>query len=270
MRLQTKAQDHRAAHTPSRTDAQALLGRRRQRPAGRQPAAMPRAPRRAGGPDRSRLRRGPGQRSGQAERSAPLIPLTLRGMHRSRRLRRSSARPSFALLSVLALLALACFPVFAHADSAGSVYEPEIPHAGNEGKTPTVKHETTNNNNSQAESSNTGGAGPSESGGSGPTSGSESSSGGSSKDNPSTGKDGGTGQGNSGNGPTAQQSGGSLSPNKAVSAPTEGTTSGSSSSPLIPILIAIAALAAISIGAVMVRQRRQRRAGGGQISPKAS
>ena len=43
-----------------------------------------------------------------------------------------------------------------------------------------------------------------------------------------------------------------------------------SSSPLVPILIAIAVLAAITIGAVVVRQRRQRGEPGGQVSPKAS
>ena len=48
-------------------------------------------------------------------------------------------------------------------------------------------------------------------------------------------------------------------------------TSDGGSSPLVPILIAILALAAISVGAVMYRQRRQRRGPGtGTASPKAS
>jgi hypothetical protein len=38
----------------------------------------------------------------------------------------------------------------------------------------------------------------------------------------------------------------------------------------VPILIAVAALAAISIGAVVIRQRRQSRGGGSAVSPKAS
>jgi hypothetical protein len=42
------------------------------------------------------------------------------------------------------------------------------------------------------------------------------------------------------------------------------------SSPLVPILIAIAALAAISIGAVMLRAKRQRDGRGGSVSPEAS
>jgi len=46
---------------------------------------------------------------------------------------------------------------------------------------------------------------------------------------------------------------------------------GGGSSPLVPILIAIAALAAISIGAVMLRARRQRDGrGGAPVSPEAS
>lgn len=42
------------------------------------------------------------------------------------------------------------------------------------------------------------------------------------------------------------------------------------SSPLIPILIAIALLAAISVGAVMLRQRRQQGGSTTPASPKAS
>jgi hypothetical protein len=38
----------------------------------------------------------------------------------------------------------------------------------------------------------------------------------------------------------------------------------------VPILIAIAALAAISIGAVMLRAKRQRDGRGGSVSPEAS
>jgi len=84
------------------------------------------------------------------------------------------------------------------------------------------------------------------------------------------GGNGGSGQqgtqrsGSGGHGDGAQ-SGGQASKTVAASKDKGG------SSPLVPILIAIAVLAAISIGAVMLRQRRQR--GGGSatpISPKAS
>ena len=58
-----------------------------------------------------------------------MIPLTLRAMNSIPHLQaRSSARPSFALLSVLALLALACFPVLAQAEDASGVqYETAVP-----------------------------------------------------------------------------------------------------------------------------------------------
>jgi len=50
------------------------------------------------------------------------------------------------------------------------------------------------------------------------------------------------------------------------------TSSSGGSSPLVPILIAIVALAAVSIGAVMLRRRRQGQgaAPSGTASPKAS
>ena len=65
---------------------------------------------------RSHLRPAPAPRSGRPERGTPPIPLTLRGMQGApRRQARSSARSFFLLPSVLALLALALFPVFAHA-----------------------------------------------------------------------------------------------------------------------------------------------------------
>jgi len=39
---------------------------------------------------------------------------------------------------------------------------------------------------------------------------------------------------------------------------------------VVPILVAIFLLAAISVGAVMIRQRRQRGGSGSPVSPKAS
>ncbi len=55
---------------------------------------------------------------------------------------------------------------------------------------------------------------------------------------------------------------------KPVSSPTEADDS--SSSPLVPVLIAVAILAAISIGAVVLKQRRQRDEPDGAVSPKAN
>lgn len=60
--------------------------------------------------------------------------------------------------------------------------------------------------------------------------------------------------------------------NQTIANPAPGhsasTENGSSSSPLVPILIAIVVLAAISIGAFYYRQRRQ--GAGSSVSPKAS
>ncbi len=52
--------------------------------------------------------------------------------------------------------------------------------------------------------------------------------------------------------------------------PNSSGDSGGGSSPLVWIIIAIAVLAAISIGAFVIRQRRQGGEGGTSVSPKAS
>ncbi len=88
---------------------------------------------------------------------------------------------------------------------------------------------------------------------------------------PATANGRGTGQGN----PGGSANNGSKAPvqhggQNAAGAPSSHSSSGSSSSPLVPILIAIAILAAVSVGAVMIRQRRQRRGPTPAASPKAS
>lgn len=192
-----------------------------------------------------------------------MIPLTLRAMNGIPHHSRTSARPSFALLSVLALLALACFPVLAQAESSGAQYETEIP---------TVTGHVTPPKNTGGDLSAHASKNPSS--GNSADSGSGSSPGGASGTNPSTGGGSGSGQPNSGNGATggnqqvSAQGNGGTQQGKQVA--TKTPADDSSSSPLVPILIAIAALAAISIGAVVIRQRRQRRSPGGQVSPKAS
>lgn len=179
---------------------------------------------------------------------------------------RNSARSSFALLSVLALLALACFPVLAQAEDASGVqYEtavptvtghttppPKAPGGGTPANSSTANGGSTHTNASGSDSSGN----PSGANG-----------------NPSTGSGSGTEQGSQSNGSPANgkssgQQGGSVSGGQPLSS--SQTSSDDSSSPLIPILIAIAALAAISIGAVVIRQRRQRHSSGAQVSPKAS
>jgi hypothetical protein len=164
---------------------------------------------------------------------------------------------------VLALLALACFPVLAQAEeSSGTVYETAVPGpTGN--KSP-------DKSNPGAQASKGGGAtapGSTNPGNPGSESSDESSAG----TNPSTGGGTGNGQGSPGKGSTAGegQGGGQqgLSNGQPVNTP---ASSDDSSSPLVPILLAIAVLAAISVGAVVLRQRRQRRSPGAQVSPKAS
>ncbi len=130
MRLQTKSQDPAAAPRPSRTASPGASDRRRRAPAGRPPAARRRGRRCAASSARSRLRSAPGPRSGRPERGTPPIPLTLRGMRGApHRPARSSARSFFLLPSMLALLALALFPVVAHARMLRAVrdYETRSP-----------------------------------------------------------------------------------------------------------------------------------------------
>jgi cobalamin biosynthesis Mg chelatase CobN len=174
------------------------------------------------------------------------------------------------LALVLALLALAVFPVLAQADSGGAVYENAPPTVTGHKSSPT------HSSNPTGQKSDSGGGATAASGSGDKEPGSESSSnnasGGGGGD---TGTGGGTGSGqtspgdgSSGKTHSGGNGSGSGALNKAqpVSNATE-SSDDSSSSPLIPILIAIVLLAAISIGAVIYRQRRQRP---GSVSPKAS
>jgi cobalamin biosynthesis Mg chelatase CobN len=177
---------------------------------------------------------------------------------------RSLGRHAVALVSVLALLAFACFPVLAQAES---VYETEpttLPHE-------TVKAPTEHNNPHHSESSpqanasgTPGGGGGSEEPGS-EGSGSQS---GASKQGGS-GTSGGGGQAHSKQVNGAGNGGAKPAGNVQTAKPVANTTEADngSSSPLVPILIAVAVLAAISIAAVLVRQRR---GSDSTISPKAS
>jgi cobalamin biosynthesis Mg chelatase CobN len=195
---------------------------------------------------------------------------------------RSSARSFFVLPSVLALLALALFPVSAFAGSGEKVYETEIPSvtsepsSGESGKTPT-HHNGTNTGKSESEQAKGSNA---ETGGTG-SEGSEkeggSSEGGHKKKhssseeeegNPSTTAGGGN---NSGGGNNGGQSESGLSNGKPVGSETATGTpvskSSGGSSPVVPILIAVVVLAAISIGVVLYRQRKSDQDGpGGRVS----
>jgi cobalamin biosynthesis Mg chelatase CobN len=160
---------------------------------------------------------------------------------------------------VLALLAFACFPVLAQAET---VYEQEsttLP-GGGAGTTPT-QHK----NPDPSESSPKAHASEAGSGGTEQPNGGSSEKNGASTGNPSTPGGGAEAQGKDGTGAKVANK----EPSGAVQGakPLATTTSGGdgSSSPLVPILIALAVLAAISVGAVLYRQRRD-----GSFSPNAS
>ncbi|MGE5527164.1 MAG: hypothetical protein ACM3Q9_00695 [Methanosarcina sp.] len=164
---------------------------------------------------------------------------------------------------MLALLAFACFPVLAQAEPP--VYEPEIPSLPGEEKAPT--HHKTHHSPESSSKAHTSTAPGSGGEGSNEES-SESQNKASQGSNPSTPGGGGHSQSKQGNGTANGQNPPSsgVQTAKPVSSETEGDEG--SSSPLVPILIAVAVLAAISIGAVVVRQRRQR--ADGPVTPKAS
>lgn len=225
----------------------------RQRPAGRPPPAKLQGQRCGARSRRIPPLQLPAQRSGQREQSAPLFGLTCASMHGMRlRWARHSGRFSALLLSGSVLLAFACFPVVAEADSAGTQYENEVP-------TPTGTHKVPG---PSAQTSAVGG-GASPRGHKNSGSGGGSSAGGSS-----------SGRGNGGTGQGSPQNGSDKRPSGQLQETGQGSGSApasaeAGSSPLLPILLAIAALAGISIGVVTMRQRRRRHATGTPVSPKA-
>jgi len=152
---------------------------------------------------------------------------------------------SIFALSVLALLALGCFPLLAQADSSGLQYS-DAP--------PTVTgHTTSNGNEPPAGKSNA------HEGGSGGNTGSpgKGSAKGGSSGKPGDGQAAGAGGGKGSQGNGSQNSPGAGGKATGAEAEPASTSSDSGSSPLVPILIAIAVLAAISIGVVVMRQRRR-------------
>jgi cobalamin biosynthesis Mg chelatase CobN len=175
---------------------------------------------------------------------------------------------------MLVLLALALFPVMAHAENAGeAVYETAIPSAKNNpssGSHP-VNHKSPNTGQSEsgrATGSDAGGVG---SEGSEKKSGSEGngSKEGSSQEgekNPSMAAGGGNG--NKPNGGAGQSEGGISEAHKIGGSTSPAKAHGSGgSSPVVPILIAVVVLAAISIGVVLYRQRKSGQGGsGGRVS----
>lgn len=193
-----------------------------------------------------------------------MIPLTLRAMSRTRHPRaRASARPAVSLLSVLALLAMACFPGLAQAEEAtGPQYESEVPNVpgresskkGDGSSEPSAREEA------EAEAS-----GGTPGGGSGGGDGSREA-GGNKNGQGSQAPGGGGGQAAPGSGPAGKGETGAAQ--VGLAEPVANASDDDGSSPLVPILIAVAVLAAITIGGFYYRQRRQ--GSGSPISPKAS
>jgi cobalamin biosynthesis Mg chelatase CobN len=178
-----------------------------------------------------------------------------------------SGHSILGLLSVLALLALACFVPMAQAenyDSSGIEYRDAPPTAT--GQIPTKEvPATTSKNKGGAQnpdnSNNTGESGKD-------SSEEEATSGGVTGTN-----GGGTGQGNPGTqqgNPGKASQAAKLAVAKSLGKSPAGESSDSGSSPLVPILIAIAAVMAIAIAVVVIRQRRQRGGPDGHVSPEAS
>lgn len=160
---------------------------------------------------------------------------------------------AFALLSVLALLAFALFPVAASADSSGAEYGTAVPTPyGSTHKAPTVVGGGEEDDKAHAsnKSGGPGGTGPGSDGGS---------SEGGDADTPA-GQ--GPGEDKGGNGSTTPQhkNGGKDADTQAgkLTAVPDSTSSqdDGGSSPVVPILIVIALLAAISVGVVVWQRRR--------------
>jgi hypothetical protein len=256
-------QDRRSSQSPSKRGGRTLLAKQRRARADRSRAATPPAQRCGERSNRTRHLRAPGRRSRAPEQEALPHLLTLPAMRPTRRpARRYSAPLSFSLVSVLALLALVWIPM---AQASGLPEYEEAPekinvpkHHTNSTKDPVAHAQNAGNGGEVAPESETGGTGPGE----GKSGEGESSAGG----NPGTGGSGGSGNGGVGNGSPAQGT-----PAQTQAGAGTGATQSDSgdSSPLVPILIAVAVLAAISVGAVVIRQRRQSRTGG-TVSPKAS
>jgi hypothetical protein len=185
---------------------------------------------------------------------------------------------------VLALLALALFPVSAFAGNSGeTVYETEIPSVtsepspGGTEKSPT-HHKSPNTGNGesdQATGSNAEVGGTGSEGSEGSKSGhkKEGSSSQEEEGNPSMGAGGNGGNGNNPNGgANAGGSEGSIGESKDLGGtqagqPVAAKSSDGGSSPVVPILIAVVVLAAISIGVVLYRQRKSDQGGSdGRVS----
>jgi hypothetical protein len=173
---------------------------------------------------------------------------------------RGSGRSALLLLSVLALLALACFPVLAQADSGTIEYDPSLPSDGGAKQNENIAK--------SSESPNSGGAEAPPSAGTGEDYAEQAPPSSEGPGSANAGTEGGLSQGSpdKGNNPPG---GTKVQPAAPIVKSDAAESSDDGSSPLVPILIAAAVLAAISIGALVIRQRRQRDGSSPSLSTKA-
>src|SRR5215217_3190476 len=161
-RLQTAAPDSRTALSRNRAASRAARGSRRRARAGLRPPAMPRGRRSACRSGRILPRSGQGRRSARPGQVAPPIALTLRRMNWIRRQgTRGWGRSTLLLSSVLALLALACFPVLAQAGSGTIEYDPALPGDGGAKQNENIAKSSESPNSGGAEAPASGGSGES-------------------------------------------------------------------------------------------------------------
>jgi cobalamin biosynthesis Mg chelatase CobN len=159
---------------------------------------------------------------------------------------------------VLALLALACFPVLAQADSGTIEYDPSLPSDGGAKQNENIAKSSESPNSGGAEAPPSAGTGEGYAEHAPPSS-----------EGQGHSTNAGTDRGPSQGSPDKGNAGGTK---VQPAAPHVQSTAGSSddgSSPLVPILIAAAVLAAISIAALLIRQRRQRDGSSPSLSTKA-
>jgi hypothetical protein len=175
-----------------------------------------------------------------------------------------SGRSFFGLLSVLALLALACFVPVAQADAPEIEYRDATPSPTGANEIPSQTKKPAHVSRQPGDTPNTTAPGGSEDG-----QGEEhAEKGGVVGDGHGNGQGpngSGNKQGNQGTPDGTSPGSPAQQPGNQVAAADDG-----GSSPLVPILIALAVLCAAAIAAVVIRQRRQRGGADGHVSPEAS
>jgi cobalamin biosynthesis Mg chelatase CobN len=180
-------------------------------------------------------------------RSMPPWCPSIFAIHRSVR----KSRHTYWVVSVIALLGFACFPVLAKADSSNIQYEESIATAT--GKSTIPSH------SGHAHVSTASGGGSATSQSSSATAGSEGSTSAGAPTSRAT-------KGAVAHRPQMKRAGLAINSHARTPGTSDGSSmqpsSGGGSSPLVPVLIAIAALAAVSIAAVVIRRRRQLAEGG--------